>query len=631
MRSSEARAGLNEAHDHAVQFYDDETFLATVVAEFLAAGLAERRPAAVIATSSHRRAFLARLRADGVDVAAVRRSGQLTLLDARQTLDRLMVGAMPDQRQFVRVIGGLLGRKAAAWPGAPPCAYGEMVDLLWTDGNREGAIRLEELWNELSAHRAISLLCAYSMSDFERSADAAEFERICAQHSHVSPTERYLQADDAAKLVEISLLQQRARALEAEVRQREALEQQLRDAVTALQSREEDLRDVLENAAEGIHLVGSDGVIQWANDAELQMLGYHAEEYLGRHVAEFYVEGEVIGDILDRLARGETLREREAQMRHRDGSIRHVLINSNVRWDGGRFMHTRCFTRDITALREASVARERALERERLARAAAERAIGDAERARAEAESSSIDAQRARAVAEQANRAKSEFLAVMSHELRTPLNAIGGYAELMELGIHGPITESQRESLERIQRSQRMLLGLVNQVLNYARVETGNVRYDIADVPLDESLRAIEGLVAPQLRAKGLRYGYDGCDAALSVRADGEKLQQIVLNLLTNAMKFTDRGGTITLTAEPLAELIRIRVSDSGIGIPEEKREVIFDPFVQVDANYTRTRDGVGLGLAISRDLARGMGGNLVVESTDGEGSVFILTVPRAS
>src|SRR5581483_1160840 len=208
---------------------------------------------------------------------------------------------------------------------------------------------------------------------------------------------------------------------------------------------------------------------------------------------------------------------------------------------------------------------------------------------------------------------------------------IGGYAELMELGIHGPVTPQQRESLERVQRSQRMLLGLVNQVLNYARIETGNVRYDLSDLLLDDALRAVESLVMPQIRAKGLRYTYSGCDVALRVRADDEKLQQIVLNLLTNAYKFTDRGGAVELAVETANEHVLIRVRDTGMGISADKLDVIFDPFVQVDANYTRTRDGVGLGLAISRDLARGMGGDLTVTSVAGEGSVFTLTVPRGN
>jgi len=238
-------------------------------------------------------------------------------------------------------------------------------------------------------------------------------------------------------------------------------------------------------------------------------------------------------------------------------------------------------------------------------------------------------ANEARAVAEAANRAKSEFLAVMSHELRTPLNAIGGYAELIELGVRGPVTAAQRADLGRIQRSQRHLLGLINGVLNYARLETGNVRYEVTDVHVDELLATCEALVAPQARAKRLTLAVPACPPLLTVRADGEKVQQIVLNLLTNSIKFTDDGGRIEVTCAEADDAVDINVVDTGHGIAAEKLTAIFDPFVQVDARLTRTQDGVGLGLAISRDLAQGMRGDLTVKSVPGEGSTFTLRLPR--
>ncbi len=266
--------------------------------------------------------------------------------------------------------------------------------------------------------------------------------------------------------------------------------------------------------------------------------------------------------------------------------------------------------------------------------------VTEAVTARAERERLLAAERSARAEAEAANRAKSEFLAVMSHELRTPLNAIGGYAELMELGIRGPVTAEQRTDLEKIQRAQRHLLGLINGVLNYARMEAGAVHYHLEDVVLDEVLAACEALVAPQLRARGLtlqlrlpaRTADDGAAGGwpLRVCADREKVQQVVLNLLSNAIKFTEPGGHVTLSSGTTEGAARVVVADSGIGIADDQLARAFEPFVQVDARLTRTRDGTGLGLAISRDLARGMGGDLTAESTPGAGSTFTLTLPRA-
>jgi PAS domain S-box-containing protein len=234
-------------------------------------------------------------------------------------------------------------------------------------------------------------------------------------------------------------------------------------------------------------------------------------------------------------------------------------------------------------------------------------------------------------LAEAANRAKSQFLAVMSHELRTPLNAIGGYAELLEMGIRGPVTPEQREDLHRIQSSQRHLLGLINEVLNYAKLETGSVSYDVDDILVRETLVAAESLVAPQARAKGLALVTTECGVDSTVRADGEKLRQVLVNLLSNAVKFTDSGGRVEMSCSADEDTVRIHVRDTGIGIPDDKLHVIFDPFVQVRGDLARRHEGTGLGLAISRDLARGMGGDLTVESTVRQGSTFTLALPRAA
>lgn len=236
----------------------------------------------------------------------------------------------------------------------------------------------------------------------------------------------------------------------------------------------------------------------------------------------------------------------------------------------------------------------------------------------------------ARREAEAANRAKSDFLAIMSHELRTPLNAIGGYVELLEMEVRGPLTDAQRKDLGRIQASQRHLLGLINEVLNYAKLESGKVSYDIADVAIAGALEDAETLVAPQAKAKGLDLATGECPPEITALCDAEKLQQILVNLLSNAVKFTDHGR-IDLSCRADGERVRILVRDTGIGIARDQLDKVFEPFVQVRAALTRTAEGTGLGLAISRDLARAMKGDLLVESQVGRGSTFTLVLPRGA
>jgi signal transduction histidine kinase/DNA-binding response OmpR family regulator len=241
------------------------------------------------------------------------------------------------------------------------------------------------------------------------------------------------------------------------------------------------------------------------------------------------------------------------------------------------------------------------------------------------------EAGEARMMAEHANNAKTVFLRAMSHELRTPLNAISGYTEILELGIRGVVNPEQVKDLARIKRAAAYLLRLINDVLTMARLE-GARPLNVIAIPVSPVLAEVEGLCVLQAKANGLTLTVPPCEGSIRVAADAERFQQILLNLVTNAIKFTPADGAVTVTCEIDATVARISVTDTGVGVRPVDLERVFEPFVQIDRHLTTaTQQGVGLGLSISRELARAMRGDLTLKSTEGIGSTFTLTLPIAS
>jgi signal transduction histidine kinase len=248
---------------------------------------------------------------------------------------------------------------------------------------------------------------------------------------------------------------------------------------------------------------------------------------------------------------------------------------------------------------------------------------------RRESELRKIEDARRMADIEASNRTKAEFLTAMSHELRTPLNAIGGYTELLSIGVRGPITEAQRADLERIRRSQQHLLGIINDLLNFSRIEAGQITYESAPVRLEDVVNGVLPMIEPQAAQKELALTHECGPRETIAVADRARIEQIMINLLSNAVKFTPPGGRIAVTCFTRDGDACIAVADTGVGIPEDKLESVFEPFVQLGRTLTTSHEGTGLGLAISRDLARAMRGDLRVESAVGKGSTFTLSLPK--
>lgn len=357
------------------------------------------------------------------------------------------------------------------------------------------------------------------------------------------------------------------------------------------------LRAIIERLPDGIVVVDRLGMIRFANPAAARLFDRHSEDLICSEFGFPVVVGETTEiDIVQRGGGGVVYAE---------------LRVVETEWDGEPGMQLIAL-RDITDRKHAQErAQQLAYERE------------------------------ARLEAEAASKAKSEFLAIMSHELRTPLNAVLGYSELLEMGIAGPITEKMRDQIGRIRVSGSHLLSLVNDILDLAKVEAGRLQVSSGPASAAGTIAAAIALIQPQAAARNLELEVvPPPEPSPIYRGDDERARQILVNLLSNAVKFTAPGGKIRVSIQssqspdPDTKLqvrrtyVSFRVADNGSGIPEEKLHSIFDPFVQAETGHSRSREGSGLGLTISRRLARLMGGDLTVKSKFGEGSTFTLWLP---
>lgn len=350
----------------------------------------------------------------------------------------------------------------------------------------------------------------------------------------------------------------------------------------------------------GIFMLDPEGYILSWNEGAHRIKGYTADEIIGQHFSIFYPQEDKDWD-----KPGWELRVASAEGRLEDEAWR-------IRKDGTRFwanvIITALYNEDRQLVGFGKVTRDLT---ERVT--AEQRALRDAKKV---------------AEAESASRAKSEFLTTMSHELRTPLNAIGGYAELLGLGVAGPVTPAMTEYIDRIQHSQQHLLRIINDLLNLGQIEAGRLTYTKEPVVLYDAIASVSQMIEPQAERRGHVIERVECSREPVARADSAKVEQILLNLLSNAVKYIPDGGKIRISCERHGDEVSVSVRDNGPGIPDNMREAIFEPFVQVGRSLSSIKEGSGLGLAISRELALAMGGTLTYESCPGGGSHFRLTLP---
>jgi PAS domain S-box-containing protein len=376
-----------------------------------------------------------------------------------------------------------------------------------------------------------------------------------------------------------------------------------RNALVELSHSEEQFRMLVQTVRDYaiFRLDAAGRVASWNAGAEA-IKGYRPSEIIGSHFSAFYLAEDVATGKPARaleIAATTGVYEEEGWRIRRDGTAfwASVVITALRDADGAVVGYAKV-TRDLT---------ER--------RAAEQRALADARRV---------------GEAESASRTKSEFLTVMSHELRTPINATIGYAQLIDAAIGGPVTEQQRDYLARICASQQHLLRIINDLLDYGRISAKKVAFEFVPVAVQTVLDSVFPMVEPQAATKGLDLRRPRSPSDQVVRADRMKMEQILLNLLSNAVKFTPSGGRVSVAIGGDADWATITVRDTGPGIPPEKAEAVFEPFVQLGRSLASGHQGTGLGLAISRDLAREMGGDITIESAPGAGATFIIKLPRA-
>ena len=689
-----ARPRLRE---HAVHFYEHDQEIVARIAELVGAGLAAGDPVVVIATRSHLDAVTSLCADRRIDARGAARAGDLLLLDAEETLAELLVDGQPSAARFAERLGARV-KQLAERTGRPIRAFGEMVDLLSLRGDIEAAIRLEELWNGLLEREDVRLLCAYSLSGFSAS-DGDAHDRVCALHTDERTTRR-------------------ARELEAEIERRGQVERELR-------AREKELSDFIENAAEGIHWVAPDGTILYANQAELDMLGYTPDEYIGHHIANFYVDQQLIGQILQRLRNGETLRSQPATLRCKDGGRRHVQITSNAFFEDGRLVYTRCFTRDISDKwhqRQAEYERDSLLMRAPVSAALltgpdhvfrlanplycemvqrtdligkpyleAFPELRDSDLAaildqvfetgqpfvasefrvridrngsgalqdgfvklnveplrmldgavygvmiiavdvselvfgRQVLEESHAERSRLLDALQIASRAKDEFLAMLGHELRNPLSPIVTALQLLK--ARGDPRGAKEQAI--IQRQVDHLIRLVDDLLDVSRITRGKVELRVESVEIAQVLAKSVEMASVLIEQRRHHLTIDVPPAGMRWRGDPTRLAQVVCNLLTNAARYTAPGGQVRLRAYLEGPDIVISVADNGRGMAPDLLPRVFQLFFQGHQGVERAEGGLGIGLALVKNLVELHGGTVEAKS-DGPncGSEFIVRLPR--
>lgn len=593
-------------HTHSVQFYGEDAGLIDGMSKFIGHAIEEGGGAVVVATASHRAALVERLAERGIDTESVITEGRIVLLDAFETLSKFVFEGWPDPARFAEIIGEALNRakNASHSTNARLAVFGEMVALLWAQGKYDTAIRLEHLWNELGQTHSFILRCAYPMKSFNGEESGQGFLKVCAVHSHVIPSESFtaLTSEDE-RMRNVSHLQQRAQTLELETADR-------KEAQKALKRREAELADLLENALEGVQRTGPDQRIMWANKALLKLLGYSTDEYIGHRMSDFFVERKTFEDFWERLMRREEIYNFSTDLRCKNGTVAHVVINSNGLWENGNFVHTRTFIHDVTERRTMEVALK--LAHDELEKRVRER----------------------------------------TDELRRKNIQVLKQAEILDMTNQGlrelsarllKVQDEERRKIARdLHDSTGQTLALLSMNLSVLENEASRSNPELAKGLLENAeivrkisaeLRTLSYLLHPPLLEEmglesALRWYIDGFDQRSNIKVSLElspdlgrlsrdleiAIFRVLQECLTNIHRHSESPtASIRVTRGPNGVVLEVR--DEGKGIPADKLAKI------------ASGGDSGVGLRGMRERVQDLGGNLQINSNDG-GTEIKVAIP---
>jgi PAS domain S-box-containing protein len=584
-------AFIPHAAEHVVQFYETDTFLVDAVSGFIGAGLGAGEAGIVIATRAHREAIEQRLQANGLDLAAARARGAYISQDAGETLGQFMLDSLPEPKHFTELIGHLLAQAARGQRQVR--VFGEMVMLLWTQGNQAAAIRLERLWNDLLQQTSpFSLYCAYPMNDFAGAQYAGSLATICQQHSHVIPAESYTALDDSEKrLLAITRLQQQAHSLQAEIAERKAAEERLRIS-------ENRYRRLFEASPDGIVMLDPDtGAIIDANPALTALLGVSRERLLGQELWQIglFEDRERQRVFLQQVQEQQLLRYEALPIPTKDGQPRSIELVSTLYQANGHKV-IQCHLRDITEHKELETQRE-------------------------------------------------AFISMVTHELKTPLTSIQGNIQLAQRRLTHLLSqveqlppeqqralEAVQNALSRSQQSLRVQHRLINDLLDVSRLQEDKLELHLAPCDLVEivyeTVQDYQAAHPSRLITLELPE-----QAPLQVMGDRDRLQQVLSNYVANALKFSPTSEPVHIGLSLEGENARVWVQDHGPGLAPKEQQRVWKRFYQAPQTpiQNESKAGLGLGLYVCQQLINRQRGQVGIESTPGNGATFWYTLPLIS